>query len=311
MYPKYSFIVQTFNSSNYVLQTLESLLQQTVLPSEVVIVDDCSHDNTLELINGYINQNKIKLLGVDFIIIGNKQRIGTCKSLYLALSRCSCNYIKPIAGDDILLPLYSETALTILASCNYKAYVSSINIIDANSQIIAHPLKHVINSYLKLYKNLPHSLKLMLILTRMNIPTVSAFYSLDILKECLNTSVILIEDWPLWIKIFTLQVPVFFDNCSYVSYRIHPDQATLTKSDDFAVIARDNDGRTINGLRFRKSYPFIVKISLYIDNLLSSILCSIPFLSFKRATRNGLIIHPLLRLLFMFYFKNKHEDQPI
>ena len=48
---KISVIIPTYNSANFIEKTLESLISQTVLPEEIIIVDDGSKDNTVEIIN--------------------------------------------------------------------------------------------------------------------------------------------------------------------------------------------------------------------------------------------------------------------
>ena len=55
---KISVIIPTYNSSNFIQKTLESLASQTVLPEEIIIVDDGSEDNTVEIINKWAQYKK-------------------------------------------------------------------------------------------------------------------------------------------------------------------------------------------------------------------------------------------------------------
>ena len=50
MIVKHSILVVTYNQENYIQDTLSSLLNQSELPDEIVILDDCSTDNNWDII---------------------------------------------------------------------------------------------------------------------------------------------------------------------------------------------------------------------------------------------------------------------
>ena len=51
---KISVAMTTYNGSNYIIKQLDSLKNQSRKIDELVICDDCSTDNTVELVNEYI-----------------------------------------------------------------------------------------------------------------------------------------------------------------------------------------------------------------------------------------------------------------
>ena len=53
-----SVVIPTFNSENYIIRTLESVFNQTLFPYEIVIVDDCSRDRTVETIWDFLEKHK-------------------------------------------------------------------------------------------------------------------------------------------------------------------------------------------------------------------------------------------------------------
>ena len=53
--PLVSVIIPMFNSAKFIPQTLESLLYQTMTDFEVVVVDDCSTDNSVEVVEAFKN----------------------------------------------------------------------------------------------------------------------------------------------------------------------------------------------------------------------------------------------------------------
>ena len=56
-----SILVNCYNSSNTIIKTIESILQQTFSDFEIIIFDNCSSDNTVELINNF-KDPRIKLV---------------------------------------------------------------------------------------------------------------------------------------------------------------------------------------------------------------------------------------------------------
>ena len=53
-----SIVVITYNSSHYVLETLESIKSQTYKNIELIVTDDCSSDDTIFLCQNWIEKNK-------------------------------------------------------------------------------------------------------------------------------------------------------------------------------------------------------------------------------------------------------------
>jgi Glycosyl transferase family 2 len=66
---KISVAMTTYNGSKYIVQLLDSLRLQEVKPDEVLIADDCSRDNTVEIVKNYIKN----MILPDGIFIGIKK----------------------------------------------------------------------------------------------------------------------------------------------------------------------------------------------------------------------------------------------
>lgn len=60
--PLVSVIVITYNSAKYVLETLESIRVQSYQNIELIISDDCSKDNTIDICRNWIGKMKNVLL---------------------------------------------------------------------------------------------------------------------------------------------------------------------------------------------------------------------------------------------------------
>lgn len=60
---KVSVIVPTYNVENYIEKCLESLVNQTLRNIEIICIDDCSNDKTLQILKSYAkNDNRIKIV---------------------------------------------------------------------------------------------------------------------------------------------------------------------------------------------------------------------------------------------------------
>lgn len=100
--PLVSVAVITYNSAAYVLETLESIKSQTYVNIELVISDDCSDDNTVELCQCWLKQNGDRFNGVQ--IINSAINTGQSGNYNRAFDACNGEWIKEVDGDDRLLP---------------------------------------------------------------------------------------------------------------------------------------------------------------------------------------------------------------
>lgn len=98
-----SIAMATYNGSKFLRMQLDSILKQTLTFDEIVICDDNSEDNTLEILNEYAkNDNRFK-------IIINNHNLGFKKNFEKALNLCTGNFIALCDQDDLWLPNHIET----------------------------------------------------------------------------------------------------------------------------------------------------------------------------------------------------------
>lgn len=93
--PVISVVMPVYNSEKYLRESIESILNQIFNNFEFIIVDDCSTDNSLEIIKSY-KDKRIKL-------IKNKKNLGTVKSRNIGLKEAQGDYIAIMDSDDISL----------------------------------------------------------------------------------------------------------------------------------------------------------------------------------------------------------------
>lgn len=107
--PLVSIIVITYNSAKYVLETLESAKAQTYENIELIVSDDASSDNTVEICREWIDGNKDRFVRTELITIETNTGIpANCnRGVYAA----NGEWVKLIAGDDVLISACIEVNL--------------------------------------------------------------------------------------------------------------------------------------------------------------------------------------------------------
>lgn len=91
---KISIALCTYNGAKYLREQLKSLAEQVLKADEVVICDDNSKDNTIQIIDDYIDKLNIKLTV-------NKVNLGVTKNFEQAISLCSGDIIFLCDQDDV------------------------------------------------------------------------------------------------------------------------------------------------------------------------------------------------------------------
>lgn len=80
---KISVAMTTYNGSKYIIKQLDSLKNQSRKIDELVICDDCSTDNTVELVNDYIKSNNLE----GWNIYSNENNLGFINNFKQAIKK--------------------------------------------------------------------------------------------------------------------------------------------------------------------------------------------------------------------------------
>jgi Glycosyltransferases involved in cell wall biogenesis len=91
-----SVIIPTFNSSKTIQQTLESVFAQTYKPSEIIIVDDCSIDNTHKICRRLLSKRMC-----DYKVCVLNEQGGPSKARNKGWSLARSKWIAFLDSDDI------------------------------------------------------------------------------------------------------------------------------------------------------------------------------------------------------------------
>jgi len=125
---KISVALCTYNGAEFLSEQLGSYLAQTRLPDELIVGDDCSSDESAEIIADFARRAPFP---VDLKI--NRQNLGSTKNFAQTISRCSGSIILLSDQDDIWLPEKIEKLTAEFAdSPNVGLVFSDAEIVDKN-----------------------------------------------------------------------------------------------------------------------------------------------------------------------------------
>jgi glycosyltransferase involved in cell wall biosynthesis len=101
--PLVSVIIPTYNQADLLQKALQSVINQTVLDWEAIVIDNFSNDNTKEIVESF-NDRRIK-----YVVFSNKGIIAASRNLGINLA--NGDYIAFLDSDDLWYPLKLSTCI--------------------------------------------------------------------------------------------------------------------------------------------------------------------------------------------------------
>ncbi|URR35480.1 glycosyltransferase family 2 protein [Thermosynechococcus sp. HN-54] len=103
-----SIAMATYNGEKYLQEQLDSFLKQTCLPDELIVSDDCSNDNTVQILKNFTNYAPFEVK-----IYKNERNLGYAANFENALKQTSGNIIFLSDQDDVWFPNKIEYVIKI------------------------------------------------------------------------------------------------------------------------------------------------------------------------------------------------------
>lgn len=123
-----SIITPTYNCGKFISETIDSVLAQTYTNWEMLIIDDCSSDNTEEVVSKY-KDSRIKYHCLE-------QNSGAAVARNTALKMAKGQWIAFLDSDDLWKPEKLEHQLKFMVDNNYKFSCTERESIDENTKRI-------------------------------------------------------------------------------------------------------------------------------------------------------------------------------
>lgn len=112
--PLVTVVVITYNSSATVVETLESIKCQTYHNIELIVSDDYSPDNTCEIVRIWIEANKERFVHAE--LVEAQKNTGVSGNINRGVAKSHGEWIKSIAGDDLLIPTAIEDYVSFVTT---------------------------------------------------------------------------------------------------------------------------------------------------------------------------------------------------
>ena len=224
-----SIAMTTYNGEKYVIKQLNSIVNQTRKPDEVIIVDDCSTDNTLQLVSHFILSNK---LNSNWKLITHDENKGYIQSFHDAIEKVSGNIIFLCDHDDIWVSDKIENmSRLMIENQEIVALASKFRKIDSEDNLISARVSPLYSNNNLIRKRLKQDsceqISIQEILCRNISPGCTSAFRADIkeyflmFNSCNNT---LPHDWAINI-IAALKNGLYFVNKTTTEYRLHDSNA--------------------------------------------------------------------------------------
>lgn len=117
-----------WNTADFIRESIDSVLAQTYENWELIIVDDCSTDNTDEIVTSY-NDERIKYFK-------NERNIGAALTRNRALREAQGEWVAFLDSDDLWVPKKIEYQIRFMKENDYKLSFTEYQKIDENSKKI-------------------------------------------------------------------------------------------------------------------------------------------------------------------------------
>ena len=107
--PTLSVIMPNYNHARYLPQALDAVLSQSFRPIEIVVIDDASTDDSVEIIEHYARAD------ATIRLVRNPQNLGHLVSLQKVIGELRGDYVHSTAADDVVMPALYEKSMNLLA----------------------------------------------------------------------------------------------------------------------------------------------------------------------------------------------------
>jgi len=208
--PLVSIITPLYNSAEFVEDTLNSVLMQTSINWEMILVDDVSSDNSIEIIQSFINQDsRIKLIKLE-------ANSGAAVARNVGIEAAQGRYIAFLDSDDLWAPDKLEKQLAFMGANNYPFTYAAYEKIDEHGVVFGHV-------------GVPERVAYSDMLKVCSIGCLTAIYDTEYFGKVFMPLILKRQDFGLWLKLLK-HVDYAYGMDGFLGrYRVHAGSISANK----------------------------------------------------------------------------------
>ena len=206
-----SIIMPMYNAEKYIKESIKSVLNQTYEIWELLIIDDVSTDNSLEIVEEYVERDsRIKLFRLD-------ENSGPAVARNVGIKNSIGDFISFLDSDDLWHAEKLEIQLRFMIDNNYSITCTDYEQIDkegkSRNKIIKTKIKADYDMVLKYNP----------------IGNLTVMYNVDKLGKIKIPNIKKRNDYLLWLTILKKEKYIYGINQVLASYRVHPNSISSNK----------------------------------------------------------------------------------
>ena len=206
-----SIIMPNYNGAKYLKATIESVLAQTYTNWELLIIDDCSTDDGVKIIEGYTKQDK------RIHLICQEENKGVAHTRNIGIAKAKGKYIALLDSDDIWKSEKLEKQKILMEKESASISYCSYDFIDGFGKRIKKTFK------------VPKKTNFKKMLTSSVISCSTGMFDSQILKQHPFNSNYYHEDYVLWLELLKIPVKAVGIQEVLAEYRLHPHSRSAKK----------------------------------------------------------------------------------
>jgi len=258
MEPLVSVIIASYNSSGFIIETLESIRNQTWKEKELIITDDCSNDNTIELCKAWLNDHNAEFRNT--CLIETNKNTGVPANVNRGLYASSGEWIKILGADDTLKndciennirKISTDPAIKVLFS-KVEVFRDTFERGNIIKTIPGDPYNP--DGIMAAGRSALSQYKMLLVCDRIHY-SPSVFIQKDTLVSVggFDERFKILEDHPLWLNLTRNGIKLHFMDMVTVNYRQH--SGAINNTGEIQII----NPNYLKSNEFRKiyTYPFL------------------------------------------------------
>ena len=260
--PFVSIIVDTYNSGKFVLETLESVKGQKYKNIELIVTDDCSTDDTVDICRKWIAKNNQRFRRTE--LITTDTNTGIPANLNRGLKTAKGVWVKTIDGDDILTEdCISELISYILTQPEDIRILSSDQIKFSGGFILKGDIMRNPNIWFcSKESSAQDQYQLLLRANRVFGSTVIIRRDLLETLNGFDERFRLLDDWPMWVKITSKGYKIYHLDKATIFYRLHGNNLTQTASRSYIYHPVYKTDISFREVELVHRLPFIERLGL-------------------------------------------------